>query len=148
MIDKGGHETPGHTVETSMYIYIRAALGLAENSSTWVLSDLVCHDIFSSCALMRFFTVGHQVCDFDLSASSTQLKPISWPRSPGYKLFSWSLSWSAPSTASGNYAGMYMSFNIKRHINTYMFFYLTYKHMNFFYMTYEHNLKTKRHTYD
>jgi len=28
---------------------------------------------------MRFFTVEHQVCDFDLSVSSAQLKTMSWP---------------------------------------------------------------------
>jgi len=77
----------------------RAAFGLAENSSAWVFRDLVCDNIFSSCALMRFFTVRHQVCDCDLSTSSTQLKPISWPRLPGYKVSSSSLSLLAPSAA-------------------------------------------------
>jgi len=77
----------------------RAAFSLAKNSAR-VFRDLVCHDIFSSCALMRFLTVGHQVCEFDLSVSSTQLKPISCPRPPGYKVCSLSPSWSAPSTAS------------------------------------------------
>jgi len=80
--------------------YGRDAFGLAKNSSVWLFRDLVCHDIFYSCALMRFFTVGHQVCDCDLSASSTQLKNISWPGPPGYKVSSSSLSLSAPSTAS------------------------------------------------
>jgi len=60
----------------------RAAFGLAKNSSAWAFRDLNCDDILSSCALMRFFTVGHQVCGFDLSASSTQLKTIFWPRPP------------------------------------------------------------------
>jgi len=49
---------------------------------------------------MHFFTVRHKEYDFDLSASSTQLKTISWPRPPGYKVSSSSLSLSAPSTAS------------------------------------------------
>jgi len=80
----------------------RASLGLAKNSSAWVFRDIVCNDIFSSCALtrMRFFTVVHQVCDFDFSASSAQLKTISWAQPPGYKVFSLSLSLSAPCTAS------------------------------------------------
>jgi len=78
----------------------RAAFGLAKDSSAWVFRGLVCDDIFSSCALMCFFTVRHQVCDCDLSTSSTQLKPISWPRPPGYKVSSSSLSLCAPSAAS------------------------------------------------
>jgi len=78
----------------------RAAFCLAKNSSARVFRDLGCHDIFSSCALMRFFTIGHQVCNFDLSASSTQLRTIFWPRPPGYTVSSSSRSLSAPSTAS------------------------------------------------
>jgi len=78
----------------------RAELGLAKNSSARVFCDLVCHDIFSSCTLMLFFTVGHEVCYFDLSASSTQLKTNFWPRPPGYKVSSSSLSLLALSTAS------------------------------------------------
>jgi len=77
----------------------RAAFGLDKNSLAGVWRGLVCHDIFSSCALMRFCTVGHQVCDFYSSASSTQLKPISWPWPPGCKVSSSSLSLPAPSTA-------------------------------------------------
>jgi len=48
------------------------------------------------CALMRVFTVGHQVCGFDVSASS---KTSSWPRPPGCKVSLSSLSLSAPATA-------------------------------------------------
>jgi len=64
--------------------YGGAAFGLANNSPAYVFRDLVCHEIFSSCAFMPLFTVGRQVCDLDLPASSTQLKTISWPRPPGF----------------------------------------------------------------
>jgi len=77
----------------------RAAFGLAKNSLAWVLHDLVCRAIFPSCALMRFFTVGHQVCDLGLLVSSTHLKTISWPRPPGYRMSVSSLSLSAPVSA-------------------------------------------------
>jgi len=94
------HTAQSHMERSATPSCGRAALGLAKNSSAWVFRDQVCHGIFSLCAWMRFFTVGHQVCDFDLSASSTQLKPISLPWPPGYKVSSSSLSLSAPSTAS------------------------------------------------
>jgi len=94
------HTAESHMERSTTPSCGRAAFGLATNSSAWVFRDVVCHDIFSSCALMRFCTDGHQVCDFDLSALSTQLKTISWPQPPEYKVFLLSLSLSAPSTAS------------------------------------------------
>jgi len=60
----------------------RSAFGLAKNSATWVCCDFILHDIFSSCDLMRFFTVEHHVCYCGLLASSRQFKTISWSWPP------------------------------------------------------------------
>ena len=64
----------------------RAAFGLAKKFSAWLLRDLICHAIFSSCALMHFWCVIWLTC---------VVNPVE-----KHHLSSSSLSVSAPATAS------------------------------------------------